>query len=339
MAAKVKAAVLPVRVENLGSPAGVELDFSREELWARMDAPMGKKAVEVPVYLVNPNQMDVLYPPERLRFLDPKAVHRWAQRMREQEGRGEGEERPPLWGLEGLPSEAYREVVAVGLYAPELYDDQRKARVLQLAQGEAPGAGAFQREEGPAIFLCPERILAWAGRAGMDPHLVQDKVYYHELSHALMDTGPTPYGELWGRIVEESLANWVAVGRFRGLEARQVQRLILDQPAEYQGYAALEDLLPEPLLAWEEPWWEEFWWRLRHRVRPFFWEEWRDLLRWAHRRGLPLWPLFPWQADGGLGRLIYRWWREAKRREAFRDGDVAQAWARYAEALLLRALE
>jgi len=104
MAAKVKAAVLPVRVENLGSPAGVELDFSREKLWARMDAPMGKKAVEVPVYLVNPNQMDVLYPPERLRFLDPKAVHRWAQRMREQEGRGEGEERPPLWGLEATIS-------------------------------------------------------------------------------------------------------------------------------------------------------------------------------------------------------------------------------------------
>lgn len=340
MAAKKKAANLPVQVANLGSPVGAKLDFSREELWARMDAPMGKKAVEVPVYLVNPNQMDVLYPPERLRFLDPEAVRRWVRSMqereqeREREGREEDEDCQPLRGLEDLLSEHYKEVVAVGLYVPELSQAKHKAQVLRLAQGAAPGATAFWFKKGPAIFLCPERILAWAGRAGMDPHLVMDKVYYHELGHALMDTGPTPYGELWGRIVEESLANWVALGRFRGLEARQVQRLILDQPAEYQGYAAIEELTPPSLLAAEVRSW-----RLLRHITSFLKKEWQDLVDHTRRYGHPLWPFYLGKTDRGFGHFTYLAWQEAKRRKAFRKSNVEQAWAHYAKALLLRALE
>lgn len=55
--------LLPVEVHNLGSQEAQALDFSREALWKRMSGPMGKKAVEVPVFLVNPAQMDYLYPP------------------------------------------------------------------------------------------------------------------------------------------------------------------------------------------------------------------------------------------------------------------------------------
>jgi len=50
------------------------IDFSREELWSRMDAPMGAKAVSIPVFLVNEAQMDKIYPPERCRALDPERV-------------------------------------------------------------------------------------------------------------------------------------------------------------------------------------------------------------------------------------------------------------------------
>lgn len=53
---------IPITVHNLGSPAGKALDFVREGLYARMDAPMMALAVRIPVYLVNEAQMDRLYP-------------------------------------------------------------------------------------------------------------------------------------------------------------------------------------------------------------------------------------------------------------------------------------
>jgi hypothetical protein len=69
---KRKTVGVPVQVYNLGSPAGAQMDFERDELWSRMDAEMGKKAVSLPVFLVNPNQMDMLYPREYRRALDPE---------------------------------------------------------------------------------------------------------------------------------------------------------------------------------------------------------------------------------------------------------------------------
>jgi len=55
-----------------GSPAGTQMDFDRNELWNRMDTEMGRKAISIPVFLVNEEQMDILYPPEFRRALDPK---------------------------------------------------------------------------------------------------------------------------------------------------------------------------------------------------------------------------------------------------------------------------
>lgn len=42
---KRKSLGVPVQVYNLGSTAGEAKDFEREELWKRMDAQMGQKAV------------------------------------------------------------------------------------------------------------------------------------------------------------------------------------------------------------------------------------------------------------------------------------------------------
>jgi hypothetical protein len=76
---KRKATGVPVQVYNLGSPAGAQMDFERDELWSRMDAEMGKKAVSLPVFLVNPNQMDMLYPREYRRALDPEQIRKLLQ--------------------------------------------------------------------------------------------------------------------------------------------------------------------------------------------------------------------------------------------------------------------
>jgi hypothetical protein len=116
-----------------------------------------------------------------------------------------------------------------------------------LRQGDsnaqtAEAENAFLNHQAPAIFLCCERIVDWASRLGISHHLVMDKVYYHELGHAIMDTlpdgAPNPYLKSWGRTVEESLANAIAYRCFKGKEALWVQRLIQDQPAEYLGYAS-----------------------------------------------------------------------------------------------------
>jgi hypothetical protein len=73
-------------------------------------------------------------------------------------------------------------------------------------------------------------------------------VYYHELGHALLDveeslwdTSEDPYKAPFGRIIEESAANWIAYYCFTGKEAALVQRLIHRLPMKYQGYAAFEE--------------------------------------------------------------------------------------------------
>jgi len=261
---KRKTVGVPVQVYNLGSPAGAQMDFERDELWSRMDAEMGKKAVSLPVFLVNPNQMDMLYPREYRRALDPERVRplleeeaqREAQKRKREQETGEWRERreeePDFFDrLQRSEADArgwtkYSKVVTVGLYFRlQQYNQQFRDSVLGKGDPSlrtAEAENAFLNHQAPAIFLCCERIVDWASRVGVSHHLVMDKVYYHELGHGVMDTlpdgAPNPYFETWGRIVEESLANAIAYRCFKGKEALWVQRLIQDQPAEYLGYAS-----------------------------------------------------------------------------------------------------
>ena len=261
---KRKTVGVPVQVYNLGSPAGAQMDFERNELWSRMDAEMGKKAVSLPVFLVNPNQMDMLYPREYRRALDPEQIRKLLQeealreaqkREREQETgewRERREEEPDFFDRLQRSEEdqigwsKYSEVILVGLYLHlERCDQNFRSGVLRQGDSNAQTAeaeNAFLNHQAPAIFLCCERIVDWASRVGVSHHLVMDKVYYHELGHGVMDTlpdgAPDPYHEIWGRIIEESLANAIAYRCFKGKEALWVQRLIQDQPAEYLGYAS-----------------------------------------------------------------------------------------------------
>ncbi len=311
-------------VHNLGSPQGGLLDFGREEIYARMDLSLGRKAAALPVYLVNPAQMDHLYPPERRRtFCDPEQVRK---ALRDLRSRGEEGERGRslLWRAlqDGSECPLFRRTVAVGLYMRSL-DGVSKGSVLGLGDSghQDPGAPpAFLADRGPAIFLCPERIVDWGAREGVPTALVQDKVYYHELAHALMDTAdtaPDPYQEPWGLVVEESLADWVAVSRFQGSEALAVHRLIKGQPPEYLGYEAVSRLV---FFSSELP--------LTH---PLFWEE----VLWFIQRGY--WPPFlplPLLGKMGLAPLNLEAWCEAKRRGDWRNPEVKNLWEEFALRLL-----
>jgi hypothetical protein len=221
---KRKTVGVPVQIYNLGSPAGAQMDFERDELWSRMDAEMGKKAVSLPVFLVNPNQMDMLYPREYRRALDPEQIRKLLQeealreaqkREREQETgewRERREEEPNFFDRLQRSEEdqigwsKYSEVILVGLYLHlERCDQNFRSGVLRQGDSNAQtaeAANAFLNHQAPAIFLCCERIVDWASRVGVSHHLVMDKVYYHELGHGVMDTlpdgAPNPYFETWG---------------------------------------------------------------------------------------------------------------------------------------------
>ena len=336
---------IPIAVHNLGSPEGERLDFTREKLYARMTATLMALAVRIPIYLVSEAQMDHLYPPERRRFFPEELLR---QRLRALRERGPGEEgEDPFAPLEDLDRSGedlwgrVKEVVAVGLYVRKAMEKPVKERVLHLGEegartGEAEEA--FLAHVGPAVFLCPERVVGWASREGIPVSLVQDKVYYHELGHALMDTAdsfPDPYRESWGRVVEESLANLVAFKQFRGKEAAGVARLIQGQPPEYRGYAAAA-AFPEffPFFPFREVWEEwfremrqEWWWRYRRFLEDLPWRL-RRILEEAP------WPAYWFSSPGGLLNL----WRESKRRGLWRDHHVRVFWRAVARMLLEEAI-
>jgi hypothetical protein len=196
--------------------------------------------------------------------------------------------------------------------------------VLALAKNNGVStvaAEVFRSLEGPSIFLCYERIDEWAVEAKVRLELAMAKVLYHELGHAMMDTGPGFYHTDWGKIIEESLANWLAVGCFKGSERVAAQRMIRHQPAEYLGYVAVdEEALFEP--------------KLFHRLgRMHFSVRYFHELHWALRHGLLL-PLTKLAGDWNL-----RLWQASKRTKLLRDPDVQRTWAHVAKHFLIRGCE
>jgi hypothetical protein len=266
-----------------------------------MDTLMGRKAVQIPVFLVNEAQMDELSPPKRKRALDPRYAKEWLNR------RQEPDELPPdINQLDFNSWEALVQVVALGLYVRHPQREQAVVDKGDPSVQEPEAVQAYQEAEGPHIYLCCERIVRRGEQEGISPNLVLDKVYYHELGHALLDvpkslwdTGDDPYPTPRGGTIEESAANYIAYQRFKGKEALLVQRLIASQPAEYLGYMAFTQApLTELPAAWPGSWDKDdeqhYRWHVYH-----FYQEWpaeRSELNWSisdwtvwlrawHRRG------------------------------------------------------
>lgn len=345
---------VPVQVYNLGSPAGTQMDFTRNELWSRMNAEMGRKAVQIPVFLVNPDQIDAIYPPKYRRALDPEWVRRLLReeddRRARRERRERHEEEPDFFdrlerGEEGFSGWVrYEIVVATGLYLRmQNCDNQLRNSVLGLGDSSVrtkEAENAFLHHSAPAIFLCGERIVDQANRLGVSHHLVTDKVYYHELGHAVMDTLPDgakdPYETDWGRTVEESLANAIAHRCFKSKEALWVQRLIQNQPAEYLGYAAAGQRLVVD---------EDVYQSVRyliHELGYFDWDDrgirkfWRDvsylIMRWEDLVDDLLTTLVAQVVNRELLRLNIDLWKRLKRYDSSRLDNAP--WKQFAEYLL-----
>jgi len=269
-----------IRIYNLGCRDLSPFDFSRPILWQRMPTALRKVASSIPVFLVNSWQMDAIYPPSRKTILEDQTIQEYCHKIAAVPLEDEGN--PPEELLRGEPfmflvSEGlwgrfllllrrermflsekwskYWPFVAMGLYLPKPPDLQRILERSPENMGTGEGIRSqeeakqvLQNHQGPVIFLCCECIHKTAESERMDPNLVLDMVYYHELGHALLDveeslwdTSEDPYNVPFGRIIEESAANWIAYYCFTGKEAGLVQRLIRRQPMEYQGYAAFEE--------------------------------------------------------------------------------------------------
>lgn len=179
-----------------------------------------------------------------------------------------------------------------------------------------------------------------------------DKVYYHELGHAIMDTlpdgAPNPYLKPWGRTVEESLANAIAYRCFSGTEARWVQRLIQDQPAEYRGYAAAGQLLVSLLdVKFLRDWFRGlheygwYWWRrieyALDRLERGAWHP--EVARTLTEvlMNLPM-PLTQIRSHERIDSQNITEWRRFKRRIARAEPWIHQAWKDSANYLLIEGV-
>jgi len=211
----------------------------------------------VPIYLVDEATMDRIHPPERSLSMDilkerlPGIMDRLkeeAERMREEE--------LPRWASiieERLNACFTSQMSALGVYfhdfqpQPELADDmgkilERMAIHNEYKNGEVKDDVLAQHPHFPAgevIFICPERIYRHE-----KPELLFQKVVIHELAHAYVQGKRSEdYRRGYGRVIEESLANAVALSHFRKKETPALKAFIATQPPEYRGcYFWIDDI-------------------------------------------------------------------------------------------------
>jgi hypothetical protein len=193
-----------------------------------------KPAQTIPVFLVAPTTMDRICPPERGKCVEERALRAIYRRNL-------GEDQAL-----GKPLDFLRDVAP---WDPEAEAARRRLEEVQLHDCGFEVMGVYLKAghpllgtKGPTIVPCPERIAVWARGVGAPVDLATHTVYYHELGHALMDTGlHDPYHTTWGRVTEEALANWIAAQAFRDpAEKDWVTKLMAHQPLEYRAYRHLE---------------------------------------------------------------------------------------------------
>lgn len=350
---------LPMSFHNLGSSQAWRIDLSREALYTRMHDRIAELAVRIPVFLVDEAQMDSITPYHLTRGMNQQGVR---NRLREaieeeraarvQSERPRTEEYPPLqrawddiqrdieWAVpegEPNPNAYWTKFTPVGLYFGRYSRMPSLQALAQQAQTPLNSnlSDLIRRTTPPVIFICPERVISWGNRLGIDPNLVFDKVLYHELGHAYMDKEYAPsdsvYQTPWGRVIEESLANWIAFSQFNKLEARYVQKLISTQPAEYQGYLVVNQLHSLPLRESDWEFYEELWDNLLRRY-PLWWDWYESY------HSYPLKGEWVERYDSGANFRRLRHWRRYKHARSLKVNSVLgeeQFWQRLAAQVLL----
>lgn len=212
-----------LQIHNLNS--GQAVTFHQHGVEARLGA-LAHVAARTLVYLVDEPTMDCLYPPKKRWVLDEERLKEFLS--------GKSLEKTlenPDEVLERCLRKASDEVfIAVGVYIRDLTSREQQCLPRPLPH------------PGPVVFICPERVVNWARKLGLSDALVFETVLHHEMGHADLDGGTPTTNTWWERVIEESLANGLALTRFRDYRSRAgVTRLILSQPIEYRGCLRLTD--------------------------------------------------------------------------------------------------
>lgn len=228
-----------LKIKNLNSNAFVPV--SVDKIISRLSYLV--YVSKIPVYLVNKELMDYLYPPEKRRFLNKECV----QSLLNDEDQHPF---PPYFDdlqdffetFQRKLSDCKREeissfTVAVGLYKSSLSDDEIK---------HIKNTTGFELKKGKTIFICPERVVGWADRSKIDATNLFNGVLFHEMAHAYLDNGTNKYNLPGGRTFEESLCNAISLSLVPDTEDKKAQLInsFMEQPIEYKGFAAFECFIP-----------------------------------------------------------------------------------------------
>ena len=195
----------------------------------------------VSVYLVSPQTMDRIYPPERREFLNPECIKEVLNFFDDKLSNSD------VWNeitdkffcrLEECKKKSSK-FAPVGVYF---------SSIPEGVSEEIQNSYGIQIHPKRGIFICPERIQNLVLKVQRDfPNFDNKrgfrflfaKVYLHELAHAFMDNGePKSKSEWWERLIEESLANALAYQELRPSKINNVvfKKIVSEQPLEYQGW-------------------------------------------------------------------------------------------------------
>jgi len=212
-----------------------------------------------PVYWVSPNLMDQLYDPWRYSLLSEDCVRR---AMEEQEKNKDGRaviedteddnaerfiaELERFWkDLEECSKSMVRvHTPALGVYIRKITKEAVKA-VGSARRGQGKLRQAPKEDE-VAIFVCPERcreridaveVTSLSHVQAVECSVAQ--VVFHELRHAWFNTDYAIYSTPWGRLIEESLCDWVSVTHFESMQEASLINQLLEQDRgfEYRCYS------------------------------------------------------------------------------------------------------
>ncbi len=191
---------------------------------------------KVPVYYVNKDLMDKIYPPRKKKSLNLDCVREVLGSYHKASSNNEVEDVKrieSIWGqLSECITEVYSNRIAVGVYIKEI-DQSICYNGMTLV-------------DIPSIFICLERVNKWASDTYITHKrkslkaiysMIFAKVLFHELAHAYMDGNKRyKYTLPWGKIIEESLANAVSLSAFAAIEKPVIKHCMDEQPLEYRAY-------------------------------------------------------------------------------------------------------
>lgn len=227
-----------LNIENINSKELVNFYIDEKSIIPKLDY-LVHNAFKIPVYLVDEELMDLLYPPYKRKILNEKNIKELLNSIKERDTQERDFEKDTE-RIKDIMNRFYEKsyekttnqaevMVAVGLY------------IHSLNQNVGTNSENFKtllnKINLPCIVICPERVVEWAERLCISTKTVFELVYFHELAHSYIYSDLRDYQKPWYRIVEEAYCNAVAFERFNTEECIYEASIAIDeQPVEYRGY-------------------------------------------------------------------------------------------------------